>query len=94
MNTKSIWKAVLAQLEVDLSPANYKTWISPTNLVKLEDGIAEVTCPAYAKNRIEERYHGQLKKALDSVTHEKNEIVFSVETSADAVSKQKSKKEI
>ncbi len=76
MNQKKIWKAVLAQLEVDLSPAIFKTWFKDTDLEKIEDGVAEVTSPSYAKKRLEERYYSQIKRALDSVTHQKNEIVF------------------
>ncbi len=76
MNQEKIWKAVLAQLEVDLSPAIFKTWFKETALVKIEDGVAEVSCPTYAKKRLEERYYGQIKKALDSVTHQKNELVL------------------
>ncbi len=76
MNQEKIWKAVLAQLEVDLSPAIFKTWFKDTDLEKIEDGVAEVTCPAYAKKRLEERYYSQIQKALNSVTHKKNELVL------------------
>lgn len=81
MNKTTLWKTVLAQLQVDLSPAIFKTWFVQTKLLGLKDGIAEIGCPSYAKNRLEERYYAQIKKVLDGLTKQKNELVFKVDTS-------------
>ena len=41
----TIWKAVLGELEVVLSQANYGTWLKGTRLDSVKDGVATVYVP-------------------------------------------------
>lgn len=60
------------------------TWIAQTKLVRVQRvdagrQIVEIACKSpYHRQFIEERYHGQIKEALDRVTGRKNELIFSV----------------
>lgn len=79
MELTKIWPAVLAQLELSLSPANFATWFRGTQLVTVEEGIVEVGCPSpFVKGWLEERYAKQISEALASALGKKVEVRFSV----------------
>ena len=55
MDAKQVWRAVLGELQVSLSPANFETWLKDTTLVEIDETRErterEVTLAAYAKAR-------------------------------------------
>lgn len=77
MDNALLWKTALEQLELDLSPATFKTWFSQTQIIKKEGPLIEIACPtAYVKERLERYYHGQIKKTLDLILKEETNLVF------------------
>ena len=64
LDNERVWKDVLESVQVNVSPAIYKTWFTQTKLTKLEKiegGViaAEVGCATnYVKDFIENRYFG------------------------------------
>lgn len=83
MEKSVVWKAVLAELELAVSPSNYSTWIKALSLFKLEEeegrAIATLGCPSpYHQQMIEGRYQGQIKKVIERVTGKKVEIAFEI----------------
>ncbi len=79
MNLTTLWQTVLAAMQLDLSETVFKSVLSPTTLLKKEGQLLEIACPnKFIKDRLEERYYGQIKKVLDRVTNERNELVFVV----------------
>lgn len=89
MKADQLWKTVLSDLEVSLSRGNFMTWIFPTRLVRIQRvdarrQIVEIACKsAFHRQFIEERYHGQIKDALNRITNRKNELVFVVRDFSD-----------
>ena len=82
MNNLQLWEAALAELEINLSEGNFKTWFSQTSILKRENRLIEIGCPTtYSRDRIEQRHYQQVKKVLDRLTKEENELLFSVDTS-------------
>ena len=60
-----IWMAVLGELEVVLSQANYGTWLKGTELVLVENGSATVYVPnIFNRDWIAKKYHEQILTAL------------------------------
>ncbi len=82
MNNDQLWEATLAELELNLSGGNFKTWFGQTSILKNENRLIEIGFPtSYARDRVEQRHYHQVKKVLDRLTKEENELIFSVDTS-------------
>lgn len=93
MDTQSIWKAVLTDLELSISSVNFSTWIKPLVLSSLEQAgekkLATILCPAaYHQQMLESRYQAQIQKSLERVTESKVEIVTEVGRKGGATEKQ------
>lgn len=82
MTNKELWEAALAELEITLSEGNFKTWFAQTSILKRENRLVEIGCPTtYSRNRLEQRHYQQIKRILDRLTKEENELIFLVDTS-------------
>ena len=84
MDTTALWKAVLADLELDVSRSYFKLWLKPTTLVGINEvderrRIVTVGCRTpFQQTQVESRYYGQIKLALDRLTEKQNELVFQL----------------
>ncbi len=67
MTKEDLWQAVLGELEVSLSRANFLTWFQKTFLLDRKDGLAIISVPnAFAKEWLETKYRRSLLKSLRS----------------------------
>ena len=81
MTNEELWEAALAELELNLSEGNFKTWFAQTSILKRENRLIEIGCPtSYSRDRLEQRHYHQIKKVLDRLTGKVNELIFSVDT--------------
>jgi len=84
LDNERVWKDVLESVQVNVSPAIYKTWFTQTKLTKLEKvegGViaAEVGCATnYVKDFIENRYFGIIQDSLKKITESSCSLVFAV----------------
>ena len=63
----AVWQGVLDQFSRTLSRSDYETWIAPSTLVALDDGVAVVVTPnIFVKQEVEQRYRGVLEEYLSS----------------------------
>jgi chromosomal replication initiator protein len=80
----SVWKLVLDDLQVSLSPATFTSWIKPLSLLELtptESGrtIADVRCPStFHQGIIEQRFYGQIQEVLNRITQQTCELRFTI----------------
>ncbi len=82
MTNQQLWEVTLAELELNLSEGNFKAWFSQTSILKNENRLIEIGCPTtYSRDRLEQRHYHQVKKVLDRLTNQENELIFSVDTS-------------
>lgn len=85
MDRETLWKTVLGELQVVLSPTNFKTWVRETELVKIDTAgdnrqMVTIACKSpYHRETVENRYYGQIKMILDKLTEKRNELVFAVQ---------------
>ena len=81
MNNEQIWQAVLGEIEVGLSRANFITWFKDTFICSFENGSVIICVPnAFVKKWLEEKYHKNILSALESVTKQKiNDIIYKIE---------------
>jgi chromosomal replication initiator protein len=80
MNTQQIWEAVLGDLELTLSKANFTTWFKGTFILNLDDKGVIIGVPnAFTKSWLEKKYSSELLKALRNITESNlKEIAFKV----------------
>lgn len=66
--TKGLWQAVLGELEVSISRANYATWLKHTAIVSSEDGLVVIAVPnIFTKEWLEKKFNTEICQALDHV---------------------------
>src|SRR4030042_1321102 len=82
MNTQQIWEAVLGDLELTLSKANFTTWFKGTFIFEIDDKKIFIGVPnAFTKSWLEKKYGPELLKALRNITElNLKEIAFKVAT--------------
>ncbi|MFA5184794.1 MAG: chromosomal replication initiator protein DnaA [Patescibacteria group bacterium] len=81
MTSEQIWQAVLGEIEVSLSRANFVTWFKDTFISSFENERVIVCVPnAFVKKWLEEKYHKNILGALENVTKQKiKEIIYKIE---------------
>lgn len=81
MTNEQVWQAVLGEIEVSLSRANFITWFKDTFISSFENERVVVCVPnAFVKKWLEEKYHKNTLSALENVTKQKiQEIIYKIE---------------
>ena len=68
MTNDELWQAVLGQIELSLSKANFVTWFKNTALLEVSQGKALIGVPnGFAKEWLENKYNSYILKALRSL---------------------------
>ena len=68
MDKKGLWQAVLGELEVSLSRANFATWFKQTAILSNKDGHVVIAVPnIFSKQWLEKKYHQDIKAALTKI---------------------------
>jgi len=71
MTLDDLWRAALGSIELSISKANFVTWFKNTTILSLEDGHVVVGVPnGFAKEWLENKYHGYILKALRDIRPE------------------------
>jgi len=64
---QKIWSAVLGELELQMSPANFTTWVKPCRLLAMDDNVWKIGAPnGFSKSRIETKYQPLIEKIISS----------------------------
>ncbi|HEX9664794.1 MAG TPA: DnaA N-terminal domain-containing protein, partial [Patescibacteria group bacterium] len=82
MTNEQLWQAVLGELELSLSKANFTTWFKSTSISQKEAGKIIIAVPnAFTRTWLEKKYNDSILKALKSLTdNEIKEVFYKVET--------------
>lgn len=76
---KGLWQAVLGELEIKLSRANFSTWFKNTSIIAHEDGRVIVSVPnIFTKEWLEKKYHSDIKGAITKVVTSVSSIEYTV----------------
>mgnify|MGYP000853832116 FL=1 len=68
MNNNEIWQAVLGELELTISKANFITWFKNTGIVSINEGQVVICVPnTFAKAWLEKKYHLMIIKSLERI---------------------------
>ncbi len=76
MKKEEIWQAILAQIQLTLSPANFATWFKNTYIIEIQKDLIVIGVPNnFSKEWIEKRY----KKILLKIVRQFNENIKEIE---------------
>jgi chromosomal replication initiator protein len=81
MNNNQIWQAVLGEIELNLSKANFTTWFKNTFISFFDENKAIICVPnTFTKAWLEKKYHKEIVTALENITNKKiKEVLYKVE---------------
>lgn len=81
MKKEEIWQAILAQIQLTLSPANFATWFKNTHIIEIQKDLIIIGVPNnFSKEWIEKRY----KKILLKIVRQFNENIKTIEFKVDS----------
>jgi chromosomal replication initiator protein len=79
MAKEELWQAVLAQVQLNISQANFATWFKNTEIVSQEENQVVVSVPnSFAKEWLENKYGKIILKILHSLDEEIKEVKYTV----------------
>ena len=65
MEIKKLWDDLLAQMELEVSRANFSTWFKDTYINKIDGGVVYLAVPnTFAKEWLSQRYHKKILEIL------------------------------
>jgi chromosomal replication initiator protein len=68
MDSKGLWQAVLGELEVTVSRANFATWFRHTSIMSQEDGRVTIAVPnIMTKNWLQSKFHTDIMTTLSKM---------------------------
>lgn len=71
MENEQLWKAVLDEMEVTLSRANFTTWFKGTNILSRNDDCVLVTVPnGFVKEWLENKFNKQIFRIVQRINPE------------------------
>jgi len=79
MVEKGLWQAVLGELEVSISRANFATWFKHTSIIGNENGQVVIAVPnIFTKEWLEKKYDGDIRQALTRVCDDFKNVEYKV----------------
>jgi chromosomal replication initiator protein len=79
MTKEELWQAVLAQIQLNISQANFATWFKNTGIISYNDGQVLVSVPnSFAKEWLENKYGKTIFKILYNLDKEIKEVKYTV----------------
>lgn len=68
MNQEELWQAVLAQIQLQISSANFATWFKNTQIASQKEGLVFISVPnSFAKEWLEQKYNKTIFKILHNL---------------------------
>ncbi len=79
MTNQQLWQAILGNLELTLSKANFTTWFKNTSIIEKSDyGIVVGVPNAFTKEWLQNKYHQDILKALKTIAPEIKEVKYQI----------------
>jgi chromosomal replication initiator protein len=85
IDARVLWQAVLGELEVSLTQANYKTWFVHTHPISIKEDHLVVSVPnIFTKQRLEGQFRDDIKATLQKISPSISSIEYKVGASVPA----------
>jgi chromosomal replication initiator protein len=83
LNSNAVWQATLGELQLQMTKATFDTWVKQTHVLAYEDGAFIVGVQnGYAKDWLENRLLGTIKRTLSGILNRSVEVKFVVQSQA------------
>jgi chromosomal replication initiator protein len=86
MDEQKLWKAVLEELQLTLSKANFSAWFSQTDLIKVkkisaDKQTAQIGVPnPFVKETIKKKYLSDVQKIINRITDKETTVDLKIQT--------------
>ena len=81
MSPQQIWEATLGELEIELSRANFNTWLKNTKVLEKRNEIMVVGVPdSFTKEWLENKYYDKIMNVLRGVSRDIKKIRYEIKT--------------
>ena len=79
MELDELWKAALGEIELQVSRANFKTWLQNTSIADKKGGVVTIAVPnSFTKEWLENKYHKFILKSLRNLESEIKEVNYQI----------------
>jgi chromosomal replication initiator protein len=79
MTNQELWQAVLGEVELSISRANFVTWFKNTNISAHENGLVIISVPnGFTKEWLENKYNKPILKSLRNYSSDVKEIKYVI----------------
>ena len=79
MELHELWKAALGEVELQISKANYKTWLQNTSIVDKKNGVITIAVPnSFTREWLENKYHKFILGSLRNIESEIKEVKYQI----------------
>lgn len=79
MTNQELWQTVLAQIQLNISPANFATWFKNTDVVSSKEGRVTIVVPnSFVKEWLENKYNKSILKILHGLNETIREAQYVV----------------
>lgn len=90
MDLNELWQLTLNEMELQLSRANFATWLKSSRLVNKEDGVFYIALPNnFSKEWVENKYHKNILGIIRNYDSSAKKLEFLVQNAATEVRPQK-----
>ncbi|MDO8443740.1 MAG: chromosomal replication initiator protein DnaA [Candidatus Azambacteria bacterium] len=85
MELDELWKAALGEIELQVSKANFKTWLQNTSIADKRGGVITVAVPnSFTKEWLENKYHKFILRSLRNLESEIKEVNYQIKQNPSA----------
>ncbi|OGD29942.1 hypothetical protein A3J02_03560 [Candidatus Azambacteria bacterium RIFCSPLOWO2_02_FULL_46_11] len=86
MTKEELWQIVLSEIGIQISKANFNTWLKNTSLTQNKDGEIVISVPnAFTKEWLENKYNKLILKTLRNASNEIKEVKYVICNNATVV---------
>ncbi len=79
VDVKKLWDDALVNIELSITPANFKTWFKDTHIVSLEDGAITLGVPSvFVRDWLQDKFQTMVLKTLRELTPHVRSIEYAV----------------
>lgn len=91
---ESLWKSALAEIELEVSRANFATWFQNTIIIDKSDGVIVVGVPnGFTKEWLSAKYHKFIVKILRKMSPEVKSVEYIILSNSAEILKKNKRKE-
>ena len=79
IDIKQLWDDALVNIELSITPANFKTWFRDTHIVSLEDGVVTLGVPSvFVRDWVSDKFQSLILKTLRDLSPHTRSMEYAV----------------